>query len=366
MSYTLDDMIKDVNGEHFYSSDASAFGTVPSKLFLQLPSEFDVKDDKGTSMKDIIAFRDKRLKAKDLSLEVITRNYVSLRNAGHNHRVATFGAILRNQLVHHGYIATDLKNRAVYVDEYDIKEEKVNLPDDFTPLSSVVKFVTDNWQQIVGTVNHVFRVRGHHWKPEFAGLYSRTWNASTIMIPDDVEMPSWEVIARDFLHCFGVKAMHLVVQDAHKRGNLSKGLTVRTDAPAAGNASITTLAAAIIEMGQCKWFPIFQEKFSEAIEEVMKQAVELKMKGVSNHINATLYDMDGKYESPDLTFAKRVAPYVMGWIDNLEPTEPIVQQKAINKVAVGSSAIRNTFSRVLLNEMKNSGTYATVAEYLQN
>jgi len=356
-NYTWRDMVQDINGATGFTEDKAAIGTVNENLFLQIPAAVTIPID-FTPGASIFADNQERR-------DFIAVNYLALTRAGVRDQVAAFLSLLRYKVADEGFVADDLQNRAIYVDEY---ARNVGLPNAAVhmPVTKVmVDFVGDYWENIVGVVAHIFRVRQHHYKPEFQNTYDRTWNATTIEIPAGLTMPSWEEISRTGLHCFGVKALEEIARFAQENGRLARGLVIRRDAACAGSAPVRTTAAALRDMEKAKWWADFYAKFSAHIDAILDQAERLRQAGTRAHINARLYRWEDRFLGIDETHISVVAPYVMGWIDSLDQTEPIAQQKAITKRAAGGSSIRAAFTQVLLNEARNDRAYGSVADFFK-
>jgi len=230
---------------------------------------------------------------------------------------------------------------------------------------AAVQFIADYWENIAAVVAHVFRVRGHHFKPEYTETYNRTWSSTVISVPSNVNMPTWEEIATIGLHCFGVKALHSIRERAAAMGRLARGLDVRRDAACAGSAPIRTCASALRDMEKTKWWTFFYRKFQVQIDRILADAERLRLAGTNAHINARLYDWGSHFMGASDVDVAVVAPYVMGWIDTLDRSEPISRQSAITKRAQGGSAIRATFATVLVNEQRGDRSYAAVSNYFE-
>jgi hypothetical protein len=353
-------MFADMNGATGYSEDKAALGTIKSDFYLKLPTGVVLPDRFTHNDEHPSSLTDEEVEA------FFVVNYVALTRSGVNPDVATFLTLLRMNMVTSGFVAKSTNERAVYVDEYEYNVDIPDEPIQVTITSEVNKFVADYWENIVAVVAHVFRVRGHHYKDEYEDLYSRTWACTTIEVPTGIRMPSWKDISTIGLHCFGVKALHLVREAAFQGGYLAKGLEIRRNAACAGSAAVRTSAAALTEMRSNKWFSAFAEKFDVAIREILNQAVRLQNAGTRAHINAKLYDWNDRYMGIDETHVQTVAPYILGWIDTLDVREPITKQKAINKRAQGGSGIRTVFAAVILNELRSDRQYENVRAFLSS
>ena len=63
--------------------------------------------------------------------------------------------------------------------------------------------------------------------------------------------------------------------------------------------------------------------------------------------------MEFKVEGADLKSVSVVAPYMLGFLDTLDRSEPITNQMTLGKRGSGGSAIRATFSATILSEQRN-------------
>jgi hypothetical protein len=117
-------------------------------------------------------------------------------------------------------------------------------------------------------------------------------------------------------------------------------------------------------MASAKWWVPFYAKYKDAIDQIHHQALLLEEAGTSAHVNARLYSWKDRFVGIDEKAVIVVAPYVMGWIDTLDRTEPITKQAAITKRAQGGSAVRAAFATVLTNEARSDRSYQAVAAFL--
>jgi len=356
--YKLGDLLTDLNGSDGFTEDKAALGTVPTSYYLQLPS--NVKD-----FADFHLGRDPLPKKSDAA-DFLISNYEKLTEGNVREQTAVFSTLLRYEMVKHGFIATNLENRSVYVDEYNYIGNFNSKDKKFPATREMVKFIADYWENIVSVVAHVFRVRGHHWKPEYADLYDRTWRCTTITVPERVTMPTWEEISRTALHCFGVKALHLVRENAFANGRLSNGLKLRRSAACAGSAPVRTAKAVVDVMSRAKWFPAFATKFQEDLTALFQHAEQLALAGTAAHINAKLYSWESIKVPADLTQVTKLAPYFMGFLSTLDQKEDITKQASLTKKASGGALIARDFANVIIAENRRDSSQQTVTEYLKN
>jgi len=354
--YGITQMLDDIDGCTGYTEDKAALGTIKSEFYLKIPNNMTLPANIEPNVS--------RFTTRTQIARFLKANVLSMIAGGIRENAAVFCALLRYHMVHGGFIGSDLKDRAVYINEVKTGVEENDTAHASILNKDLVQFVADSWENIVGVVLHVFRVRGHHFKPEFQDLYDRTWRSTVIEVPAGVTMPSWEEIAKVALHPFGVKALELVVQYAVQGGRLARGLTLRRSAGCAGSAYVTTCAAAVVEMRSAKWWEAFYLKFKTEIDLLFQQADALKAAGMAAHVNARLFNWNLAFERPDESHVVALAPYVMGWIDTLDRGEPITRQQTITKRATGGSAIRAAFSSVIVNEQRTDRGYQNVVAFL--
>jgi len=357
MSYDVKQLLNDVNGTSQYSEDIAAMGTIPESHFLHMYEGIYTRMSPDFN-------NDKFLNSAEFT-EMFLINAHALHKNKVSESDSAFCAFLKTLLCMKGFVAKDLTNRAVYIDEYLRYPKLEKEPDIFVISKDTVQFITMYWANIVGVTRHVFRVRGHHWKPEYTELYERTWRSTAISVPANVRMPTWEVISKAALHCFGIRALEEMWKRGKSIGILSKALELREDAACAGSASIRTTAAAISEMRSAPWFHIFEKARSNQIQALILEADRLRKEGTRAHINARLYNFDDKFCGTNEELVRPLAPFVLGWLDTLEDNEPIKKQKAINKRSAGSTSLRASFSAAVLNDMKNEEATKCVEAFFE-
>lgn len=357
-TYTIVDMMKDANGSLPYTDDMAAIGTIDKQLFFVYSKPEHIAKEWGV---------ENHMSSQDQA-ELFMLNYLALLQANNRELESVFGAALRVRMAREGFTSIQTNVRAIYMDEYErVKDLDTKIMEEFKPteeMKNVVKFVNTYFFSIVGVVAHVFRVRGHHWKPEYETLYEKTWLSTTI--ETHLTIPPWKMISRDFLHCFGIRALGDSFQRGITKGEMPYGLRLRADAAPAGTAPIRTTSAALKEMSQATWYAHFYKLFAEQIEAIHEYADQLKKQGTAAHVNAKLYDWNNRGTMIDDKMVIGVIPYVLGWIDTLEKEEPITGQKCLKKRGAGSASIRQTFASLLLNQMRKEKSSDDIVKFFEN
>jgi hypothetical protein len=361
-TYTLTDMVSDANGALHYTEDVASMGIIEKSKYLHIPP--NLKVPKGFEP----------VTSEGYEEDFLFLNWSKLVEGKLTESDAAFCATLRLRMVKEGMIASETTERSIYVDEYlyygdEDKEKKIEKYEKSAMMISgftreMVQFVNTFFHAIVGTVSHIFRVRGHHWKDDYAESYDKAWKSTAIDIPSNMRMPAWSVIAKDGLHCFGVRVLQLLTKRGIEKSELPTGLLVRIHAACVGTAPVLTCAAALVEMKSAKWWSVFEKRFERQLVELSREAERLRNADVEAHINAKLYDFRTKRIMPNEESISGLIPYILGWIDTLDRREAITGQKSLSKRGQGGAEIRTAFSALILAENRNDRTKESVASYL--
>jgi hypothetical protein len=368
-NYTVNQMLQDMNGTRGFSEDKAAIGTVPELLFLQvthgmtIPTNFVVNSnpflDNHTAITSVEYQRRVVL--------FIYANQVALveANVGLSPEFATFIAYLRANIVIAGGVALSLPARAIYVDEYhvspltydDVQLDHIRLGKD------TVRYIASYWLQYVALLRHIFITRGHHYKDEYTEFIERTWRATTIEAPQGVTVPPWQHILRTALHCFGIRALHILTRHGYQQGLISKSFDKRYFAAPAGTAPIRTGWAALKNMMKATWWPKFHEMFKEQVENLRQADENVRKIGLRAHVNARLFNWSWTSVEINMDAIEPLAPWILGFLDTLPSGESIKRQQAINKRGDGGSAIRAMFARVIQNDAMNAGFMSNMEDF---
>jgi hypothetical protein len=367
--YTVNDMVLDLNGSSGFSEDKVSLGTIPASQYLQITEGLTPPDGFQIGF-DPFLDADTPVTSEEYQRRItlfLWANFRALMDAGLQLSAehATFLAILRLNFVIAGGIAAHTSARAVYVDEYDISPHtsaEVRLQD-MRVHKDLIVYISDCWLQYVALLRHIFITRGHHYKEEYAELITRTWRATTIEAPQGVAVPSWQHILRTALHCFGLRALHLLVIWGHNTGKLAAAFETRFHAAPAGTAPIRTGWAVIENMKQAMWWADFYRVYKVQVDALEKANRVVVQYGVRAHINARLFNFQWTRIVVDDAPVRALAPMLLGFLDILDANESIRGQKTLNKRGDGGSAIRVAFSMVLGNEARNARFMQSVREY---
>jgi len=210
---------------------------------------------------------------------------------------------------------------------------------------AVTKHLTFSAQQYAAMTYLVFRQHGHHYKTEFDNKYNVLWRATTI--ESSSRYPGNEIIHRNAIHSFGVKALHLKFFQNLRLGKLADTFVDRQDVAPAGTAVVATCNAAIDLM---KALPVWNQMYSAykvQIDELATQAKKLKNaeRAIQYHKNARLFGVQ-RFQL-DLEIAQSLAPIAKGFIESLGPDADLSRQKALDKRAQQNPLVTALVSSVI-------------------
>jgi len=210
---------------------------------------------------------------------------------------------------------------------------------------AVSKHLAFSAQQYAAMTYLVFRQHGHHYKTEFDNKYNVLWRATTI---DSSPMyPGNEIVHRNAIHSFGVKALHLKFYQNINLSKLADTFVDRQDVAPAGTAVVATCNAAIELM---KALPVWTQMYGAykvQIDELSIQAKKLKNaeQAIRYHKNARLFGVQ-RYQL-DLEIAQSLAPIAKGFIESLGPEADLSRQKALDKRAQQNPLVAALVSSVI-------------------
>jgi len=152
-----------------------------------------------------------------------------------------------------------------------------------------IKFVTLYAETIWAMSEYLFRVRGHHYKPEYDDIIRRMMKAAS---QGAVELPSNFPMAEVFhtsIHPFGISALAVMTFHFIAWGKISNALILRISGAPNGCAAITTASAAINSIAGEAWYPRFSELHTDQITKIHGYAQIVLNNKYGYHLAAGLY-----------------------------------------------------------------------------
>jgi len=342
-------LIEDFNGDHNFDVDKVAFGYVApnERLYVRASVLRNCQTgDQDQALVAMTAFE---------SLAVMYDNYRGLIAAGHSAPKAIRMSILRSRWIKMGCLLQNLVDRKTPVNEVVVVNDNEEVPfliDANTPrldatgklmnrqglndggfLNELNNTPVDRWVTLASliwaTSAHVFRVRGHHYKDEYQGLYERTWRGTTAELPDSV--CNWKELGRTAIHPFGVRALERSAAYFASQGKLPENLLLRRNAVPAGSALIGTTYAAMKMFESTPFWNGFYSAYKDSIDALIVDYHALLALGISAHQYAGLYGRNRSIIDP--INAAVLAPVLVGFIDATPARTAIREQRTMNKHA---------------------------------
>lgn len=360
-------MIQNTNGDDVYDNIRVFLGFLQPSYYLLIPrsvEEVSKKED-GTNV-DLLEFGKKEgpnayLNAADaqyrtgnpyvkygykanqkiITLRITAMNYISLRRAGLDSANAYVCAALRARWILTGAYNTYKHdslvgyNEIIIVDTAEPDYGRFNKAADTRAIVEAMggyapefikaagsetygmKWVINHADNFWASVEHCFRVRGHHFKTtakeidSYKDLYGRflvSCYEGNFEWPAEVEMFH---VFHTAIHPFRIKTLPQMVVHYLAHGTLANGAIIRLSGAPVGNALITTTVAALDTMRGEVWFAAFDRIYSDGIKRASSYSEQILDNKYGFHLSARLYGIDRKdsvtYEKERITMDKAKA-----------------------------------------------------------
>lgn len=388
----IDVLLEDTNGVHVFSNERTSYGYIAANLFMYLPAGiiYDAPMDAnlvdygssagvsahlgpaGNAFRAANPYLGPNALTPTEVLKVTLVNFIKLRNAGLNDEVAWSVSNLRARWLTLGCYYTNIRDRGTLYSESTIVRD--NDPDvgqivaaaDINAITQTAQYVAirdiaDRVMQhdFYGTVfavtyaetiwctsELVFRIRGHHYKPEYEDLIARTIRASTqgaVELPDNYDFAN---IFHTAIHPFGVRALPVMAYKFIVLGKVGDSLITRFSGAPTGTAIFTTTSAGINMLKGEAFYDRFQATFPQPIRACHEFARQIMNNKYSYHISASLYglprittfQLDGK--SYTIAEAEQMvvplAPMLKGYTTTIQQ---IMQQNVGMTFAYGNQKV---------------------------
>jgi len=400
-----------INGPNQFSTEAAAYGYIERHLRVVVPNAMRnmvamVTRDSYRNDPEPETFIN-----PIQNLTIMFWNFVRLVNGGVNRDHAFFVAAYRARLIYLGYLYPDKATRAVTIDEVDYWDGAIDFhsaearvprraiaavgregAEGYIPAqaavegneygtafnlatndseriqayyehgrnekfkrflsfaltddnSAILKHIAFSAQQYAAMTYLVFRQHGHHYKTDFDSKYNVLWRATTI--DSSPKYPGNEMIHRNAIHSFGVKALHMKFFQNIANSRLAETFVDRQDVAPAGTAVVATCHAAIELMRALPVWNQMYAAYKEQIDGLAVQARKLKdaQRAIRYHKNARLFG-EQKY-TLNAEVAQSLAPIAKGFIESLGPDADLSRQKALDKRAQQNPLIASLVESVI-------------------
>jgi hypothetical protein len=368
-----------LNGPNTFSVESAAYGYIERHKRLVVPEDVRqwIKDNK-TSWEQ----NDEPAQTSIVSLySIMYWNFARLLNGGYTRDNALFVAAFRTRLIYTGYLYASKDERCVTIDEVDFStvnrchhaaamdtikayqdahnaattdEAKIQAYVQhgnsekfkrFINLATtaengeMMKFLALASNQYAAATYLVFRQHGHHYTPELDKKYNILWKATTLA--QSPRSPGNEVIHRDAVHSFGMRALHDKFFYFLGQNKLAETFVDRADVAPAGTAMIATCYAAVNLMRSLPIWRDIYAQYKDQIDKLEAQAKSLKnaKDAMQYHKNARLFGYTRVQLNTDI--AQSLSPIAVGFIQSLGDEADLSHQKTLNKRAQQNPLMTN-------------------------
>jgi len=229
-------MLAAINGDAYVSNDMGEAELGNPEYRVYIP--YDLRD---------IDF--KNMNAVHRSAIIVT-NYLALKKVEMSNRQRYKCAVIRAICLQNGWMDYKAKpedhnvayNEAVLMKEgevfgdvkayTDARAEIVAESKAYEHTANLRKQVTN----IVCLVAYIFRVRGHHYLPDYQQRYEELWAKNTNCAKGVVDKDDWRYLATVATHAIMPYRLDKVYTDAVSKGDVYSAMHIRVNAPAAGTA----------------------------------------------------------------------------------------------------------------------------------
>lgn len=176
------------------------------------------------------------------------------------------------------------------------------------------EWIVNHADNIWAAVEHVFRVRSHHFKTgagdnaSYKAMYSKYLKAcyeGNFDWPEEVDMFS---IFHTAVHPFKIKALPVLTAHMAAHSTIAFAALIRFEGSPCGHARITTTEAAMDTLRGEMWYSSFEKAYKNELELLSAAANEINNNKYSYHMGATLYGVNKlnsiKHKGTDVLLVK--------------------------------------------------------------
>lgn len=371
---TLDELmayiLEDANGGHVYSNEKAMYGYIEQSKYMSVldtarlshPPDVNLETagnaagvtqvlgPAGATFRNANPYLPTHRYNQLSSIKTLMINFDTLVASGIAAGPAFLAAALRTRWLHLGCLWIDPDERGTPFDEVNIIDATTtsyigiyDAPDmatlradpEFVRIAAVadqvrnhefygMQFAIANAETIWCISELVFRIRGHHYKPEYEDLIRRTFRATTsgsVELPDNFDFAP---IFHTAIHPFGVKALPVMAWKFMAYSKTGDSLIIRHSGAPNGTAAITTCSAGLKILATESWYKHFEDTFKPQIAQIHSFARQILANKYSYHISASLYGLTRKTTVNDGTkdiqlseaeqVVAAVAPYLQGYV----------------------------------------------------
>jgi hypothetical protein len=325
-------------------------------------------------------------------------NYHHLLNCGKSEVVAKTCSILRLCAVTAGAVGHDWKlsapGRQLYYNEVEVlsaSDEMLlsTIPDTKTPLATTttsssstsstssassvsripraklvytsddLKRIKAYYPDLICSVAHAFRGRGHHWLSGMDSIYNASWKACQ---RSDIPLPiTWEEIATTGLHAVFPDVLDVCWAAHCVKNECSGGIKVRFISVASGTASLSNMAKNARDL-LSSGLALTQE-VRQQIKYVLTREQQIVLNRWDGSINYPLYG--AKPVDFDETLCGALAASALSIITKFKPDSKMLNAKSVQRIANSSpitSAVIGTMMSTIVERLSESMANRVIAD----
>lgn len=361
--------LEEINGQDFYNATDAALGKLDKSKYLKLPVGFTVPD---LAIADVGDFS----KVGALSVVDQARIYAMNKAAFSDQGNAVKGAVLRVYMVSAGWVDKSSKYEITY------ETPPPDALDTFIKDWDAIKLAIPRAKKLAYLLpvisEHVFRTMGHHYLTgqgaDFERKYKRAFDAC---VEPDLHsyLPAAELY-HTVGHWVSLRRALEVATNPEQAGRLPNALVIRSRAPPAGTAIITTTVAVLgalagtgLKDAYLRTAGIDELTLTAMTERVTSNPGRYHTIPAAYGFNA-LSAEDRKELDKAKELASSMAPILQGFVDSLPRDCDLAMAKALNKHANLNPTLRKqskTFFATIarsrvgdIRELLNAGYRGTV------
>jgi len=210
---------------------------------------------------------------------------------------------------------------------------------------------------LICIVAYFFRVRAHHWQPDFDARYAQVWQATAFSDDQPTIGVPWKNVARDAMKVIFPQDMDDFWGDCVAHTKCSGNLAIKYEAPCAGTAAIVACDRGADDLIAA--FPMFRVNFQDKLAELAAIKTTVLATRWGGSINHRFYGV------PKVTYREAplssLAAVILAALAEFDDTAPLSKSKALQRVGSGAPIVGAVTARVL---GKVAESNAMIAAYM--
>lgn len=373
MALDINTLIADYNGAVYAQAGVVEWGYIPAEWFLALPQGVALFQDAQTPDAPTPNVPLPNMNAAATTV-FMKAQYNRIRPMVESNEEALWVSTLRFHCMQRGLFCK-VVGRRIREDEYSVEPPKDgdwahannNIPN-VPRARDITKWIKRFGNAVLHSVALAFTSRGHHYKQEYKEYYERLMAVQGVDMKPSFNLPSFEIIFRLSLHCFGVRPLIELALEDKRQNIMSAPMSIRwtPHAPIAGVAHITTTKAALIEMNKEGWFGAFATKYAADITALNDEVTAIGTNPYDYHVSTAFITANARryVSAQGIAAFTKLSQLALGYIDFLGKKHSLAGEKAITSHSGGMGSLATQFSKACQKYSAGDFTAATMKEWL--